>query len=294
MAFGAALPQTGRMRCGWLGLIAALLCSGCLSWGNASQWDGVPQQVRSWEWILEEGAAPRTPPAVDFLGLDAFDTEAAYVSAAAANGTVWCSLSVGTAEDFRDDWAEFVVRDNAQVDAGEAPILSGELADWPGERWLNAAEYEAFLDLIAARFRMCADKGFAWVELDHMDGYANPAGFAVTEQDARTYVAALVSEAQQRGLGVLHKNAEALIDDLEPSMDGLLMEGCVLDGFCGDGEPFLVAGKPVFDVEYPEDWRAAGRDVDVDAICEEGEAAGANVILKTRELDARTIVCAAR
>ncbi len=283
------------MRCGSLGLIAAVLGSGCLAWGDASQWDGAPAQVRSWEWILAEGAAPVTPPAVDFLGLDGFDAERGYVEAAAAAGTTpWCSLAVGTAEEVRDDWAEFVVRNNEQADAGAAPILAEEVADWPGERWLNAAEYPAFLDLMAARFRMCADKGFALVVFDHMDVYEYPAGFAITEQEARTYVAALVSEAQQRGLGVLHKDAEALIDDLEPSMDGLLLEGCVLDGVCGEGQPFLVSGKPVFDVEYPEDWRAAGRDVDVDAICEEGEAAGANVILKTRALDTRTIVCAAR
>lgn len=269
--------------------------AGCLPWGDASQWSGVPDLVVSWEWILDEGGIPSQPPSVDYLGLDGFDTDARYVEEVLAQGTrPWCYLSVGTAEDWRDDYAAFVVVDAAERDAGNPAILGDELADWPGERWLNVQRYEVFLELMVDRLRLCVDKGFELVEFDNMDGYANATGLSLTEQDARVYVAALVSEAQDRGLGVIHKNAEALIPVLEPSMDALLLESCVLDDFCGAGAPFLESGKPVFDVEYPDSWREAGRRLDIDSICTSAEAAGANTMLKTRALDEKSIVCAAR
>ncbi|MCO4768559.1 MAG: endo alpha-1,4 polygalactosaminidase [Deltaproteobacteria bacterium] len=276
-------------------LLGFALLTGCLPWGDASQWSGVPAGIPSWEWILDEGAIPSSPPAVDYLGLDAFDTDARYVDEAVANGTrAWCYVSVGTAEDWRDDWAAFVALDNAERDGGNPSILGDDLAAWPGERWLDIARYPVFLDLMSERFRTCVDKGFTLVEFDNMDAYANPTGLGITEQDARAYAAALVSEAQDRGLSVIHKNAVELVDDLEPSMEALLLESCVLHEECDRGAAFLPSGKPVFNVEYPSEWQDAGRSVDIDDICAQSEAAGANTVIKTLELDDRSIVCAAR
>jgi endo-alpha-1,4-polygalactosaminidase (GH114 family) len=278
-------------------LIASLLplLGGCLPWGDASQWEGVGPGIVSWDWVLDEGSIPPSPPAVDFLGLDAIDTEERYVRDVIGNGTTaWCYVSVGTAEDFRDDYAAFVALDAAEREAGNPPILGDELPMWPGERWLNVQRYPVFLELMADRFRVCASKGFTLVEFDNMDGYANETGFSPDVQASRTFVAALVSEAQDQGLGVIHKNAEELIEDLEPSMDALLLESCVQYDFCAAGEAFLRSGKPVFNAEYPAFWRDEGRSVDVDAICLDSEAAGVNTLLKRPDLDDRSIVCAAR
>jgi len=272
-----------------------VLVSGCLPWGDASQWSGAPAGVTSWDWILDETSIPSRPPAVDFLGLDAFDSDARYVQEAVDAGTtVWCYVSVGTAEDYRDDWAELVALDNAARANGEEPILGGDLPAWPGERWLNIQVYPVFLDVMISRLRTCAEKGFTLVEFDNMDAYTNDTGLTLTEQDTRAYIATLVGEANDRGLGVIHKNAEGLIDDLEPSMAALLLESCVLDDFCAAGAPFLEAGKPVLNAEYPARWAEAGRRVDVEEICTIADAAGANTILKRPDLDDRSIVCAAQ
>ena len=76
-------------------------------------------------------------------------------------------------------------------------------------------------------------------------------------------------------------------------MDVLLLESCVFHDECEAGEPFLREGKPVLDVEYPSLWQGAG-GLDVDGVCEDAEAAGANATFKTLEVDDRSIVCAAR
>ncbi len=278
----------------WIVVFVAPLLTGCLGWGDASQWAGVPASVTSWDWVLDTGSLPSAPPAVDLLGLDAFDTDARYVDEATRNGTsVWCYLSIGTAEDWRDDYAALVAVDLAEREAGNSPILGEVLADWPGERLLDVSRYDVFLEVMIDRLRTCADKGFSLVEFDNMDTYLVASAFGFTQQDARAYVAALAGEARDRGLGVVHKNALELVGDLEPTMDVLLLESCVLHDECEAGEPFLREGKPVLDVEYPSLWQDAG-GLNVDDVCEVAEAAGANTIFKTLEVDNRSVVCAAR
>ena len=278
----------------WTVAFVAPLLTGCLAWGDASQWDRAPAGVTSWDWILDAGALPSTPPAVDLLGLDAFDTDARYVDEATRNGSaVWCSLSIGTAEDWRDDYAALVAIDLAERESGAGPLLGEELADQPGSRLLDLSRYDVFFEVMVDRVRTCADKGFSLVEFDNMDTYLTAGAFDFTQQDARAYVAALAGEARDRGLGVLHKNALELVEDLAPTMDVLLLESCVFHDECEAGEPFLREGKPVLDVEYPALWQDAG-GLDVDGVCEDAEAAGANVVFKTLEVDDRSIVCAAR
>jgi hypothetical protein len=269
--------------------------AGCVPWGDASQWSGVPDLIVSWELLLDEGGIPSQPPPVDYLGLDGFGTDARYVDEALDQGTLpWCHISVGTAESWRDDYASFIAVDAAEVAAGSESILGGDFAGEPGERWLNIQRYEVFLEIMVDRFRMCSEKGFELVEFDKMDASTAATGLSITQQDVRSYTAALISEAQEEGLGVIQKNGEGLIPDLEPSMDVLLLESCVLDDFCLAGRPFLDSGKPVLNVEYSESWGDAGRNLDIDDMCAIAEAAGANAMLKTRDLDERSVVCAAR
>lgn len=277
-----------------LAMIALL--SGCLPWGDAGDWADAPAGVTSWEWILDVESLPSAPAAVRYFGMDGFDVEVGYVGVVAATGaSPWCYMSAGTAEEFRDDYADFVALDDAERELGNEGVLGGVLPDWPDERWLNLRRAEVLLPLMEARLSICADKGFTLVELDNMDGHTNETGLELSVMEARSWVASLVAAANDRGMGVIHKNASDLVVDLEPSMDALLLESCVLDSFCEEAAtPFLDAGKPVMNAEYPERWRAEGRGFKLDDVCAESERVGVSTLIKMLALDERSIVCPAR
>ncbi len=54
-----------------------------------------------------------------------------------------------------------------------------------------------------------------------------------------------------------------------------------------DAAPYLAAGKPVWNVEYPAGWQAEGRDFDLDQAC----GGGVSTLIKRLSLNADTIVC---
>jgi hypothetical protein len=128
-----------------------------------------------------------------------------------------------------------------------------------------------------------------------MDGHTNPTGWELSADEVIAWVDALVDAAAARGMGVIHKNASDLVDDLEPNMAALLLESCVQDRFCEEAAaPFLDRGKPVLDAEYPERWQEAGQPFVLADVCAEAEAAGVSTLIKTLDLNAQSIVCAAR
>ncbi len=277
-------------------LLFAIVLSGCLPWGDAQDWADAPAGVTSWEWILSVEDLPPAPASVDLFGMDGLDVAPEYVNVVAATGaSPWCYLSVGTAEEYREDYSAFVALDEAERAAGNEGVLGGVLPDWPDERWLNLRRADVLLPLMEARLSICEDKGFTLVEFDNMDGYSNDTGLDLTDQEARAWIASLIASAADRGLGVIHKNASELVTDLQPSMDALLLESCVLDDFCEEAAlPFLDAGKPVMNAEYPEAWSDQGRRFVLDDVCARSEQAGVSTLIKTLDLDARSIVCAAR
>ena len=213
--------------------------------------------------------------------------------AAHDNGTsVWCYLSVGSAENYRDDYPLFEQLDAEDRAAGGQGIVGAPLGGWPGERWLNVRRYEVFLPILEARLDVCADKGFDMVEFDNIDAYDNNTSFRITPEEQIVYLEALVSAAEERGLAPIQKNATDLpiSDELRARFGGLLMESCVLWDFCSDATPYRSLGIPVWNVEYPDEW-----------VCDEERAFSAldictrapdTTLLKNLDLDARTVVCA--
>ncbi|MBU1432115.1 endo alpha-1,4 polygalactosaminidase [Myxococcota bacterium] len=265
-----------------------------LEWGDAAQWAEAPAGATSWEWILITEALPNPPPAVDYLGIDGLEASAAYVEAAQAGGAqVWCYISVGTAEDWRADYADFLAVDAAEREAGREGVVGEIYPEWPDERWLNPRQ-EALLPLIEARLDHCADLGFDMVEFDNMDGYDNETGFEISEEDEITYLTALAQAARDRGLAPIHKGASGLAEALEPHFDAILLEDCLLYDFCQDAQPYVEAGKPVWDVEYPEAYADAGRALDLDAVCNRSAALSVSTLIKRLDLNTDTIVCEAR
>jgi hypothetical protein len=273
-------------------LLGSCACSGNAKNGENTSGDGAPGMAFTWEWILDADALPSPPPDVDYLGVDAMDVPADYIATAESNGvTTWCYLSVGTAEEWRDDYDDFLDLDAADRADGN-PGLVGEIyPEWPDERWLNARRFEPFMHLIEARLDTCADKGFSWVEFDNMDAFEATTGFDITRADQRTYVEALVAASNARGLGTIHKNATGLATALVPLMDALLLEGCVLYDFCEEAAPYLSAGKPVMNAEYPEEFPEEGVSFDASAVCTASAEAGVNTLLKELSLNAETERC---
>jgi hypothetical protein len=285
-----------------LALLAAVTLAGChrdptagLPWSDAAAWQGSAQADRAWEWILASEAVPNPPPALAWLGIDGFDNDAAIVAAAHQRGArVWCYLSVGTAESYRPDYAQFLALDEAERAAGREAVVGAVYPEWPDERWLNPRRMDAFMPLIEARLDMCASKGFDAVELDNMDGFDNETGFAITRAEELAYVRAIAAAARDRGLRVIHKVAVDLVPDLVGDLDAILLEDCVLYDQCAAAAPYAAAGKPVWNVEYPEAWRDEGRDFALDDVCAAAGAAGTNTLIKRLDLDADTIACLLR
>ncbi len=241
----------------------------------------------TWDWIIGIDKLPSPPPAVEFLGLDGFDAPQRYVVDAGERGIrTWCYLSVGTIENWRPDRKAFEALNEKEIKAGRKPFIGKRYPEWEGERWLDVRRYQVFLPLMVDRLEMCLDKGFEFVEFDNLDAYENRTGFTIRKSDTVRYAEALAAEARRLGLKPMQKNVPELAETLEPHFDALLFEDCALYKFCGDAKPFVDAGKPVFDADYPEGWKDEGKRFDKTKACDQAKKASVSMIFKRLDLDA--------
>ncbi len=171
--------------------------------------------------------------------VDGFETTAATVAALHQQGKhVVCYIDVGTAEKFRPDYDEF------------PKSVLGRSNGWPGERWLDIRQLSVIEPIMTARFRMCAEKGFDAVEPDNMEAFSNKSGFPITAAEQLTYDHWVANEVHSLGMAVLQKNDAEQTPEQEPWFDGALSEQCNQYSECAEFEPYLKAGKPVFNAEY--------------------------------------------
>ena len=239
----------------------------------------------TWDWILD--STPSTPPKVQYLGLDGFDTSKSYIRRATNRGTLtWCYLSIGTIENWRSDRTEFERLDRIERNAGAAgdyrQAISGmarrTLAQQPGLQGVHAIDDRPAEDVPAQGVQACRVRTI-WT------GIATEPGSASNAVKTLTYVRALATEAQRQGLVTIHKNATELAKALQPRFGAILMESCVLYDFCSEARPYRNASKPVFNVEYPEAWRDEGKTFNKLRDCAIATKAGANTIIKKLDLD---------
>jgi hypothetical protein len=47
------------------------------------------------------------------------------------------------------------------------------------------------------------------------------------------------------------KNAPEIASELASTLDFAVLEECLEQGFCAEFQPYIAAGKPVFQIEYP-------------------------------------------
>ena len=190
----------------------------------------------TWYWQLQ--GRPRFEP-VAVTDLDGWNTSAATVARLHARGQhVVCYVDVGTWERWRPD-------------AGRFPrSVLGAPNGWPGERWLDVRRQSVLRPIMAARFAMCARKGFDAVEGDNIDGFENRTGFTISVGQQLAYDEWMARTVHALGMAVFQKNLPEKAAQLQPYFDGVLDEQCNQYSECGAFAPYRRAGKPVLNAEY--------------------------------------------
>ncbi len=224
-----------------------------------------PAQATTWQWQLS-GSLDLSVPA-QMYDIDLFDRSASDVAAVRARGAhAVCYMSAGTYEGGRPDASSF-----------PSAVLGSTMDGWPNERWLDIRRIDVIGPIMERRLDLCKAKGFSAVEADNVDGYSNKTGFPLTGADQLAYNRFLSSAAHARGLGIGLKNDLAQVPALEPSFDFAINEECFAFSECRLLDPFLHAGKAVFNAEY---------DVSTSSFCPEARSRGIMAMRKNLSLDA--------
>jgi hypothetical protein len=194
-----------------------------------------------WQWQLQPDAASRinTTYDVEVYDIDIFNAPASVIADLHAQGRrVIGYLSAGTYESFRSDAGEF-----------QASELGNALEDFPDERWLDIRS-DNVRRIVLARLDHAVSRGFDGVEPDNVDGYANDSGFPLTAADQLAFNRFVANEAHKRNLSVGLKNDLDQIGELVEYYDFAVNEQCHEFEECDRLQPFIDAGKPVFNAEY--------------------------------------------
>lgn len=196
----------------------------------------------SWQWQLfvDDEHPLNTGYEVTIYNIDLFNTREATISALQDAGhKVVCYFSAGSWEDYRRDRDQFTSED-----------LGKTLDGWPAERWLDIRSPEVHR-IMTQRLDLAADKGCDAVEPDNVQGYLEDTGFALTAQDQLAYNRFIANQARSRGLGVALKNDLQQVEALVDHFDFSINEQCFQYNECHHLMPFIRAGKPVLNAEYP-------------------------------------------
>jgi len=127
-------------------------------------------------------------------------------------------------------------------------------------------------------------RGCDGVEPDNVDAYANASGFPLTAADQLDFNRFLATEAHARGLSVGLKNDLGQVTALVADFDWALDEECFRYSECGTLQPFIDAGKAVFQVEYGDMALAT-------TVCPQANALDFDTLIKNLDLDAWRIAC---
>jgi hypothetical protein len=234
----------------------------------AARW--VPAPTTTWQWQLTTPVDLTVD--AQMFDIDLFDNPADVVAQLHAQGRrAVCYLSAGTVEQGRPDTGDF-----------PSEVQGKALPDYPDERWLDVRRLDVLGPIMESRLDLCAAKGFDGVEADNVDAYANDSGFPLTAADQLAYNRFLAHAAHARGLSIGLKNDLDQVAELEPDFDWALDEQCFQYDECDKEQPFVRAGKAVFEVEYERDTAT---------FCPAARAAGLMAMRKRLDLDAWRETC---
>lgn len=225
-----------------------------------------PEPRTSWQWQLN-GLPIDHSVDVQMYDIDLFDNDAATVATLHDEGrVVICYMNAGGWENWRPD-------------AGKFPkdIIGENLDDWEGERWLDIRRLDVLAPIMEDRMIACKNKGFDGIEPDNVDGFLNDTGFGLTAADQLAFNIWLAETAHERGLSIGLKNDMDQAPDLVQYFDWTLNEECFQFQECDTLQPFIDAGKAVFNVEY---------GLESEEFCPEARRLGFNSLKKNLDVDA--------
>lgn len=200
-----------------------------------------PALETRWQWQLQPDAVGRINTAYDVeaYDIDLFDAPDSVIAELHAQGRkVVGYFSAGTYESFRSDAGEF-----------QPAEMGNALEDFPNERWLDIRS-DNVRRIMLARLDQAVVRGFDGIEPDNVDGYANDSGFPLTPADQLAFNRFIANEAHKRNLSVGLKNDLDQIGTLVEYFDFAVNEQCHEFDECDRLQPFVDAGKPVFNAEY--------------------------------------------
>lgn len=219
--------------------------------GGASS--GWPQPMCVWNQAYQENYAADTVTEIlagargCYVLVDPFandDARAAIAQMKQNRNLVSCYISVGTCEDWRDDFA-----------AMKPYCVSKQWGEWPGEYFIDRTD-PGLVTLMKARIDKMAGWGCAMVEFDNMDwafDAANRSQYAITATAAQgeVYNQTLCAYAHGKGLGCMAKSSA----QGATTFDGLTVESAPdnLDWWsAADMRGMLSSGKIGIVVHYNE------------------------------------------
>lgn len=105
------------------------------------------------------------------------------------------------------------------------------------------------------RIQKAAEKNCSAIDPDNVDAFSekNQNGIGATKNDSILFVKFLADEAHSRGMGIALKNSLEILPDVSSIVDLAVNEQCMSFNECGNYTKFLAAGKPVVNIEYPQD-----------------------------------------
>lgn len=222
----------------------------------------------TWTWQLL--GEVDTSVDADVYDVDLFDVSDETIATLHADGrTVVCYFSAGSFEDWRPDADEF-----------DPDGLGSPLDGWEDERWLDVRS-AGVLSVMEARLDLAVERGCDGVEPDNVDGYANDSGFDLTAEDQLAFNRAIADAARERGLLVGLKNDLDQVVDLVDAFDFAVNEQCHEYDECDLLDPFVAAGKPVFNAEYASEYVD-----DPDELCAAARSQGLRTLVLPLDLDA--------
>ena len=232
---------------------------------GAGVWQAAPTTA-PWQWQLQ--GKIDTSVAACVFDVDGFETPRATVAALHSSGRVAiCYLDVGSWESYRPDAKRF-----------PRSVLGRRYEGFPNERWLDIAHFHRFAPILARRFRICAHKGFDAVEPDNLAGFENRTGFPLTAAEQLRFNRWVATRVHALGMAVALKNDPRQVGALLGHFDFAIVEQCFQYEECGSYEPFVRAGKAVFEAEY---------ELEPGDYCEGAKSLGFSAIRKTYDLFAR-------
>lgn len=162
------------------------------------------------------------------------------------NNEVGCYISIGTGEDWRDDFDDL-----------KPYLVSKQWGEWDGEYFVKRTN-TGILSLMKKRIAKLKDFGCDWVEFDNMDwftdaDYVRDYGIEVSESEGITYYKRLCTYTRKKDMMCMAKNTVVGASKFK----GVLYESYhnEKDWWEHDGaQAFLDAGKLVIINHYNESY----------------------------------------